>query len=140
MAQKWAQGSIAGVELTSNGEICRADIAGGGSLQLQLAGSNRVSANGKTYTQVFETGQNGAAFAVHFQFMPLDLFSQMIAAIRDSLLAGSTFNVTLEDDFQAVDAECTWDFGAGPRGPNYPAQITNTIVISDVTLYFIVTE
>src|SRR5690349_21030488 len=108
--KRWAQGSIAGVELkNSGGDKCKALILDGANLQPRRFVNQRRGADGTVYTQGLNTAGRGASFGVRIEFCPIDVFQNIIAAINDAVDSMTTFDVELEDDVQSVNAACTVD-------------------------------
>src|SRR5262245_42715071 len=94
----YAEGSIAGVNLTSSGRACKVQILDGGSFYSDFVGSNKNASDGTPYTQLQNIGTKGARFGVLLEFIPMSVFNDIKAAINTALGAQSSFNVTLTDD------------------------------------------
>lgn len=137
MAEKrWAQGSIAGVNLVQDGDPCRTYILDGARLQSHRFLNQRHAADGTVYTQGFDTGGSGLRFGVRLDFIPVDLFHSIIDSITSAVDGNTTFNVSLEDDFQTIDADCTVE---GSDWLTYPDQLTNERFVANVVMRFITT-
>lgn len=137
MAEKrWAQGSIAGVSLEVSGDPCKCVILDGARLQSRRFVNQRRGADGTVYTQGFDTGGRGANFGVRLDFAPVSVLRDIIESVNSAIDNNESFRVSLEDDFQTVDADCTVD---GSEWISYPDQTTNEQFFANVVMRFITT-
>jgi hypothetical protein len=129
--KSWAQGSLAGVTLDVNGDPIKCFIDDGAGLKTTRWVNQRQAADGATFTQGVDTGGKGTKFGLFFEQFPLDKFDAVVEAINSSLDSTSGFQVTLQDDFHQIDAECTVD---GTGWLKYPRQQTNETAVSNVEI------
>jgi hypothetical protein len=131
---RWAQGSIAGVELDVSGDPVKCVILDGFRLQSQRFVNQRFAAGGQVYTQGFDNEGRGARFGVRLDNVPVDMLQSIIAAVNTALDTNDTFTVELTDDFHTVDASCVVD---GSEWITYPDQLTNESFFAQVVMRFI---
>lgn len=132
MAEKrWAQGSIAGVELSVDGDPVKCLILDGAKLQPRRFVNQKRGADGTVYTQGFDTGGRGASFGLKLDNVPVAMLQQIIEAVNDAVDNNDSFSVELEDDFHSVSADCTVE---GSDWLSYPDQITNERFFANVVM------
>lgn len=134
MAFHWAQGSIAGVSLSQNGDPCRCVVLDGARTQSRRFVNQRASADGTIYTQGLDTEGRNARFGVRFDHIPIDILQAIIDSINTAIDSQDGFSVELEDDFHALSVTCTVD---GSEWLSYPDQITNDQTFATVVMRFV---
>lgn len=136
MALGYAQGSIAGVALEdANNTPCKVLIIDAANLKPQVIGSTQYAADGTGYTQFLEVTA-GAQFGVRLEFVPPTVLNDVIDAINAALASGGTFNVTLDDDINSINADVTVDFSR--QWVSYPAQRTHPDVVKEAEFRFVI--
>jgi hypothetical protein len=133
MALGYAQGSIAGVDLEdANGVPCKVLIIDGGNLKPTFGATTVFAADGTPYTQVLELTA-GAQFGVKLEFVPPDVLNNVIDAINQAMISSGSFNVTLADDFNNINANCATD---GAAWHKISPQRTHEDTVKDVDFRF----
>lgn len=128
MADKvYLEGSVAGVTLQSTGgDPLKASLVGRGNLVSGRAVNNRAAASGTLYTQSFPLAV-GVQFGVRFEFIPPDVFNEIVDAINAAIDSQTTFSVDVADDISEVAVEAVV---AGTNWLELPDdQRTNSITI-----------
>lgn len=134
----YAEGSIAGVNITNAGRACKVVIQDGDEFFSEFVGSVRRAADRTPYVQLLNPGTKGAQFGVLIEYMPMSVFASIKSAIDAALAAQSPFNVTLSDDVHSINVSVMPDYSAG-QFPTYPAGRLNGFYLKDVTMRFIST-
>ncbi len=134
---RWAQGSVAGVTLTVNGDPIKCIIIDGANLQPRRFVQVIKSADGTVFTKGFNTEGRGAEFAVRFPNLPVDKFTEMVENINNSIDNNDSFFVELEDDYQVVNKDCKVANSNWLSYDHGELETTNSQFVQNVVMKFI---
>lgn len=134
MALGYAVGSIAGVDLVdASSTPCKVLILDAGNLKPTFASNTIFAADSTAYAQVLEVTA-GAQFGVKVEYAPPSVLNSIIDAINSAMISDGFFNVTLQDDVNSINTNCTVDGNAWLK---VAPQRTHEDVVKDVEFRFL---
>lgn len=113
---RYAEGSIAGIDLVDEGdEPVRLLIEGGNVFEMDLTGNTLSAADGTPYTQLVDVGGKSKTFTLRMEYCPLSLYLAIRAEVATIVEGGADFNVTVTNAVQTINRSCR---------PNFPDWLT----------------
>ncbi len=145
MSGRYAQGSIAGVELVGpSNEKCRIDVLDGEALKGTLTGSSATALDFTVHTQLSARGAKSIHWGVQVSYLPIVKLNAIVAAIATAMAEDSDFSVEMADAGASankaddINVSCVPDFQQ-MKGSYYTRGRLDGEYVRDTVFRFITT-